>query len=87
MTRTIMDLWNGNLTPGEHCGEHDPEVNSLIDLMRQNRESLCSGLTGAQMEVFQKYIGCSEEYLLRMLEWAFYDGFCLGSRLVTEALA
>jgi len=27
---------------------------------------------------------CSDEYLLRMLELAFCDGFCLGGKLVME---
>lgn len=84
--QTIIDLWNGNIAPFEHCGSHDTEVNHLIGLMERNRENLRKGLTGDQMEVFQKYIDCSEEYLLRMLELAFCDGFGLGSKLAVEAL-
>lgn len=84
--QTILDLWNGNIAPCEHCGAHDPEVNQLISLIEQNRENLSRGLTEAQMETFQKYIDCSEEYLLRMLELAFIDGFCLGGKLILETL-
>ena len=84
--QTITDLWNGNIAPCEHCGAHDPEVNKLIGQMERNREILIKGLTAAQTETFQKFIDCSEAYLLRMLELAFCDGFCLGSRLTTEAL-
>lgn len=86
MTQTITDLWNGNIAPCEHCGSHDTEANHLIGLMARNREVLREGLTAAQRETFQKYIDCSEEYLLRMLELAFYDGFCLGSKLDMESL-
>lgn len=86
MTQTITDLWNGNIAPCEHCGARDAEAAHLIGLMEQNKGNLCSGLTAAQKETFQKYIDCSEEYLLRMLELAFRDGFCLGSRLATESL-
>lgn len=39
-----------------------------------------------QKEIFQKYIDCSEDYLLRLTELAFCDGFCLGSHLATESL-
>lgn len=85
MQKTIIDLWNGNIAPCEHCGSHDPQINNLMGLMERNREKLGDGLTEAQMETFQKYIDCSDEYLLRMLELAFYDGFCLGSKLVMEA--
>ena len=86
MLQTISDLWNGNIAPCDSCGAHDPEANQLIRLMERNRETLRSGLTAAQTETFQKYIDCSEEYLLRMMELAFCDGFCLGSRLSVEAL-
>lgn len=82
----ILDLWNGNIAPCEHCGSHDPEINDLIGLIERNRENLSGGLTEAQIETFQKYIDCSEEYLLRMMELAFYDGFCLGGKLVMETL-
>ena len=86
MTQTIVDLWNGNIAPCEHCGAHDAEANELIDLMERNRLDLNQGLTEAQKESFQKYIDCFDEYLLRMLELAFCDGFCLGGKLAAESL-
>ena len=85
--QTIKELWYGNITPCEHCGCHDPEANHLIKLMERNREVLREELTDVQRETFQKYIDSSEEYLLRMLELAFCDGFRLGSKLMVEALA
>ena len=87
MTNTITDLWNGNIAPCERCGAHDPQVNHLVSLMTRNRETLWEGLTEAQRETFQKYIDCSDEYLFHMLELAFRDGFCLGSRLAIESLS
>ena len=87
MLQTITDLWNGNIAPYEHCGAHDPEVRELISLIERNREKLSRGLTAAQSEVFQNYIDCSEEYLLRLMELAFCDGFRLSARLLTESLS
>lgn len=86
MVQTISDLWNGDIAPCEHCGSHDAQANHLIGLMERNREALREGLTAAQMELFQRYIDSSEAYLLRMLELAFCDGFCLGSKLAIEVL-
>ncbi len=86
MSQTIKDLWNGNLAPCEDCGSHDPEAKHLIDLIERNREKLSIGLTEAQNKQFQKYMDCTEEYLLCMLELAFCDGFSLGSKLTIEAL-
>ena len=83
---TILDLWNGNIAPCERCGAHNTELNMLMGLMERNRNALQEGLTAAQSETLQKYIDASDEYLRRMLELAFYDGFCLGNRLAAEAL-
>lgn len=84
--QTIIDLWNGNIAPCEHCGSHDVEANQLTNLLERNRDVLSGTLTAAQMDVFQKCIDCSEEYLLRMMGLAFCDGFCLGGRLAVEVL-
>lgn len=84
--QTIIDLWNGNITPCEHCGAHDAEVKDLLGLMNRNCEILREGLTDKQTEILQKYIDCSEEYLLRMLELAFSEGFCIGGKLVMEMI-
>ena len=83
---TITDLWNGNIAPCEHCGAHDPVANQLISLIERNRESLCGELNESQKETFRKYLDCSEEYLLRMLELSFAEGFALASKLTIEAL-
>lgn len=86
MPQTISDLWNGNIAPCEHCGAHDKEANELIRLMERHREMLLSGLTELQKELLQKYIDCSEEYLLRLMELSFCDGFCLAGRLAAEVI-
>ena len=52
--KTIIDLWNGNIAPCEHCGSHDPVINNLIGLIERNRENLSRGLTEAQTETLQK---------------------------------
>ena len=54
--------------------------------MERNRETLREELTAAQSEILQKYIDCSEEYLLRMMELAFYGGFCTGGKLTMEMI-
>lgn len=87
MLHTIADLWNGNIAPSEHFASHDPEVNHLIMLIERNREKLCVGLTPMQVDLFQKYTDCSEEYLLRMQELAFCEGFCLAGKLFSEILS
>ena len=87
MSQTISDLWYGNLAPCDSCGAHDPEAKHLIHLMNQNREKLSAEFTAGQKEVFQKYLDCSDEYLIRMMELAFCEGFCLASKLAAESIA
>ena len=87
MSQSIRDLWNGNGSPADHCGTHDPEINELVALMERHRESLCKEIGSKQQETLEKYIDCSDEYLLRLTEQAFCDGFCLASKLLTEALS
>jgi len=86
VTTTILDLWNGNIAPCEHCGAHNPTVNRLHALIERIREKLWEELTDAQKEQFQKYIDCSDEYLFLMMELAFCDGFILGNKLAYEVL-
>lgn len=84
MSRIVYDLWNGNIAPCEHCGSHDPVANRLMCQIERSREIMCGELTEAQRAKFQKYMDDSEDYLLRMMELAFMDGFVLGSRLMME---
>ena len=86
MKSAIKDLWNGNIAPCDCCGSHDSEINELITLMERHRTTLCNHITPTQQEILEKYIDCSDEYLLRLTEHAFCDGFCLATRLLTEAL-
>ena len=86
MLQTISELWNGNVAPCEHCGSHDVQANRLSSLLAQHRNVLMDRLTDEQTELLQKYVDCSEDYLLRLLELAFCEGFSLGSKLIIEVL-
>ena len=85
--QTITELWNGNIAPVEHCGAGDTAANRLHSQMEKAAEDLSRGLTDGQKEAFDKYAEYSEDYLLRMMELAFTDGFSLGASLTMEALA
>ena len=86
MKNAILDLWNGNIAPCEHCGSHDAELNHLLSLMERNKNDLCRTITPQQKEILDKYTDCADEYLLRSMELAFCDGFCIAAQLWTDAL-
>ena len=82
--KTIQDLWNGNIAPCEQCGAHDMQANRLFSNQSRSAEALAGVLPPEQQELFQKYQEASDAYLLRMMELAFCDGFCLGAKLAAE---
>ncbi len=86
MVQTISDLWNGDLAPFDNCGVHDGPAKELGRLRERSREALERELTDSQKVFLQAYTDASENYLFRMMELAFGEGFCLGSRLSAEAL-
>ena len=87
MVQTISDLWYGNIAPLDHCGAHDTKAKQLAGMMEQKREKLCVEFTAEQKAAFQKYQESSDSYLIRMMELAFCDGFCLATKLAAEALS
>ena len=86
MQDTILELWRGNIAPMEHCGEEDREAKHMLELMVKNQEELRQSLTPSQAEILYRYTACADDYLLQMVELAFRDGFCLGTKLAAEAL-
>ena len=85
MPTTITDLWYGNIIPFDKCGAHDSQTSQLAALMERNKEALRSTCTAQQQTLLEKYIACSDDYLLRMMEQAFFSGFSLSAKLLTEA--
>ena len=84
MESAISNLWNGNIAPCEHCGTQDGKVNQLFTRMRREREVLEAELTADQKARLEGYSQLSEDYLLRMMELAFREGFVVGSQITAE---
>lgn len=87
MESLLTNLWYGSDAPFESCGKNDPEIIYLAELMERNKEALCALCSPQQLELFQKYTDCTNEYLIRHMELAFIKGFSLSSGLMTEALS
>ena len=86
MKDTITTLWNGCIVPCERCGANDRNLRQLSELMLRHSERLRQEMTDHQKEVFQKYIDCSEEYLHRIQDLTFQEGFSLACKLLSEGL-
>ena len=86
MTKTISQLWGGNLDPVRHSGLNNFEIAEMEKLMSDNYENLKSKLNDEQKQILEKYAECVSDYGLLISEQSFCDGFCLGSRISAEAL-
>lgn len=84
MKQIISELWNSNLAPCEHCGAQDIKANTLYAKVQQGRGALEEMLLEEQRKPLAHYGQCWEDYLLRMMERAFQEGFVIGSRMAAE---
>lgn len=86
MKKTISELWNICIESAEGTEINNSEMRELEHLMERNREALKETLNENEKELLQKYSACADDYLFTASEQAFCDGFCLGAKLLAEAL-
>ena len=86
MTKTIRELWYGEVNPSYHAGHSREDMKQLEDLMRRNLEKVNGYLQQEAKEWMDKYCHCADEHEALLAEQAFSDGFCLGVRLMAEAM-
>lgn len=86
MTKTISELWSGNLDPISRLGMNNIEIAKMEKLMLDNYKNLKAKLNDEQKEILEKYYDCVSDYGLLISEQSFCDGFCLGTKISAEAL-
>lgn len=86
MTKTISQLWSGNLDPIMRLGKNNLEIAKMEKLMSDNCCNLKEKLNEDTKEILEKYIDCVNDYVLLISEQSFCDGFCLGTKISAEAL-
>ncbi len=86
MTKTIAQIWKGTLDPARYSGADQMAVRALADRLEQDAEQLTKILMEKEKAMFQDYCDRMNDYVALMNEQAFCDGFCLGAKIVAEAL-
>ena len=86
MTKTISELWSGNLDPITRLGMNNIEIEKMEKLMSDNYDKLKAKLNDETKEILEKYFDCVNDYVLLISEQSFCDGFCLGTKISAEAL-
>lgn len=79
----LQELWYGNINPSEDRDISDEEK-KLVELMARHQAYLTSNLKDKELDAFQKYIECSDEYTSLVECRAFEIGFKLAVRLLNE---
>ncbi|MBQ3560908.1 MAG: hypothetical protein IJA06_03715 [Oscillospiraceae bacterium] len=85
MENIISELWYGRIRPTEKTA--NAEILELENLLSRNYHDLMKTLDEEQKSIFEKYTENASENLCLNCEKAFYDGFCLCAKLLTEALS
>lgn len=79
----LEELWYGNINPSEDRDISDEEK-KLVELMARHQEHLTSKLKDKELEAFQKYIECSDEYTSLVECRAFEIGFKIAVELLVK---
>lgn len=79
----LEELWYGNINP---CEDRDisNEEKKLLELMARHQEYLTSKLKGEELDSFQKYIECNDEYTSLIECRAFEIGFKIAVELLVK---
>lgn len=86
MPNTIAQLYRGQLEPKSVLGNGNVEMRRAEVLIKNNFERLKGNLNKDEKEVLEKYKCCIDEYIVLITEQAFSDGFCVGMRILSEAV-
>ena len=84
MTKTIAELYNGNLEPIINLGKFNDEIKHLELLIENTYKNHENELSEKQRESLKKYQDNIDEYICLLSEQAFCDGFCVGAKILAE---
>lgn len=86
MSNTIARLYRGQLEPKSVLGNGNVEMRNIEILIENNYKKLEDNLNEDTKIMLEKYSQCIDEYIVLISEQAFSDGFCLGTRILSEAI-
>ncbi len=86
MSNTISQLYRGQLEPESVLGNGNIELRKTEIMLENNFKKIKENLDEATIQLLDKYRECMNEYIILISEQAFCDGFCLGTRIVSEAV-
>ena len=85
MKNLIEKIWLGDLDPFEHLGRNYPQIRKLESAMLDSSIQFRENLDKGSKKIFDEYNDLMNDYLFAMTKQSFYDGFCLGTKISSEA--
>lgn len=86
MQNTIEQLYMGQIEPRNVLGNSNVELRRIEILRENNYNKLKDNLGEKTKIILEKYNECIDDYIFTISEQAFCDGFCLGMRILSEAI-
>lgn len=86
MSQSIAQLYRGQLEPKSVLGNGNVEMRRMEILLEKNSNKLKQNLDEESKIILEKYRHHIDEYIVLISEQAFCDGFCLGMRILSEAV-
>ncbi|MBQ4645200.1 MAG: hypothetical protein IJB72_05540 [Clostridia bacterium] len=86
MRNTIEQLYMGKIEPRNVLGNGNIELRRIEILRENNHNKLKDSLDENTKIILEKYNECIDEYIFTISEQSFCDGFCLGMRILSEAI-
>ena len=80
----LIELWHGNIIPGEDSRTNSPQMKELLGYMSRHHEDLEKSFTDEQKEIFEKFHDCWDEYVSFAEAAIFEYAFRLRARLAME---
>ena len=86
MSNIISQLYRGQLEPERALDNGNIELRKTEELIEKNFNKIRERLDEDALKILDKYKDSIDEYIYLINEQAFCDGFCLGTRIVSEAV-
>ena len=86
MQTLITELFYRNIKLSQQVENENTDLRSIELLMQRNFKNLAESVNATQLQRLDAYKDCAEVYALLLAEQSFYDGFCMGTKMIAEAL-
>lgn len=86
MSKSIEQIWNGNLDPVELLWKDNSELRRIESALFRELERLEKTLDGKQIHIYEKCVDRINDYTGETAKQSFCSGFSLGTRVTAESV-